>query len=190
MRHKLITRILFLVPILLLQAISAHAATVTFNANLLGANETPPNSSTGSGVGNFTFDTVAQDITFSLSYSALTSNAAMGHIHFGPPGIAGPIILPFSPSPTGTSGTLSGTLTTANLINQATSGIVTFTDIYNAALAGNLYANLHTVEFPAGEIRGQLTPAASAVPEPMTSLLLVSGLLAIPLTRRWRNQAR
>jgi CHRD domain len=190
MRHKLITRSLFLVPILLLQAVSSHAATITFNANLLGANETPPIATAGNGVGIFTFDTVAQNITFSLNYSALSSNAQMAHIHFGPVGVSGPIILPFSPNPTGTSGSLSGVLTSANLINQATSGIVTFTDIYNAALAGDLYANLHTVLYPAGEIRGQLTPAASAVPEPMTSLLFVSGLLAIPLTRRLRNQTR
>jgi hypothetical protein len=184
MRYKLITRSLFLVPILLLYAISASATTITFTANLRGSNETPPNTSTASGIGDFTFDTVAQDITFSLSYSGLTSNAAMAHIHFGAVNVAGPIILPFTPNPTGTSGTLSGVLTTANLINQATTGIVTFTDIFNAAVAGNLYANVHTVEFPAGEIRGQLT----AVPEPVTGFLFVSGLLAIPLTRRLRKK--
>ena len=189
MRNKLLTRSLFLVPILLLQALSAHAATITFNAALMGGNETPPNASAGSGVGAFTFDTVAQDITYSLSYSALSSTAVMAHIHFGAVGVSGPIILPFSPSPTGTSGTLSGILTTANLINQTTSGIVTFTDIYNAALSGNLYANLHTTNFPAGEIRGQLTQA-SAVPEPMTSSLFASGLLAIAFASCWRKQAR
>jgi hypothetical protein len=189
MRPKLLTRSLFLVPFLLFQAVSAQSATITFNATLLSGNETPPIANAANGIGNFTFDTVAQNITYSLSYSALSSTAVMAHIHFGPVGVSGPIILPFSPSPTGTSGTLSGVLTTANLINQATTGIATFTDIYNAALAGSLYANLHTTNFPAGEIRGQLAQA-SAVPEPMTGLLLASGLLAISLVRRSRKQAR
>ncbi len=190
MRLPLFTRTLFAVPFLLLQAVSAHAATITFNATLLGSNEAPtPTASTATGIGSFTFDTVAQDITYVIGYSALSSSAGAAHIHFGPVGVSGPIILPFSPSPTGTSGTLSGILTTANLINQATSGIVTFTDIYNAAVADDLYANLHTTNFPAGEIRGQLTQA-SPVPEPMTGLLFGSGLLAIPLALRWRNKAR
>jgi hypothetical protein len=188
MRFTSLTRALFLAPLLAFLAISAHAATVTFAVNLLSSNEVPPTSSTGSGTGTFTFDTVAQDITFTINYSGLTSNAMMGHIHAGAVGVNGPIILPFSPGPTGTSGTLAGMLTAANLINQATSGISTFTDIYNAALAGDLYTNIHTANFPAGEIRGQLTQA-SAVPEPVTGLLFASGLLAIPLTLRLRRKA-
>jgi CHRD domain len=190
MHYKLLTRTLFLVPFLLFQAVSAHAATVTFNASLLTSNQVPPISTSGSGTGTFTFDTVAQNIAFNIGYSGLSSNAQMAHIHFAPVGVNGPIILPFSPNPTGTSGTLTGILTTADLINQASTGIVTFTDVYNAALAGNLYANLHTVNFPAGEIRGQLAQQASAVPEPMTGLLFASGLLAIPLALRWRNKAQ
>ena len=191
MYYKIFIRSLFLVPVLLLQAVSAHAAAVTFNATLLGANEAPtPVNSTGNGIGTFTFDTVAQNIAFNIGYSGLSSTAQMAHIHFGAVGVAGPIILPFSPNPTGTSGTLTGTLTTANLINQSTSGIVTFTDIYNAAVSGNLYANLHTTLFPAGEIRGQLTQQASAVPEPMTGLLFASGLFAIPLAFRLRSKTQ
>lgn len=187
MRLASLTRTLSLAPLLAFLAISAHAATITFTANLLGSNEVPPTSTTGSGTGTFTFDTVAQDIAFTVNYSGLTNSATMGHIHFGAVGVNGPIILPFSPSPAGTSGTLTGMLTAANLINQATSGISTFTDIYNAALAGDLYTNIHTTNFPAGETRGQLTQA-SAVPEPVTGLLFASGLLAIPFTLRLRRK--
>ena len=42
------------------------------------------------------------------------------------------------------------------------------------------YVNLHTVEFPAGEIRGQI----SAVPLPATLPLLAGGLLLLLLKRR------
>ena len=188
MRLASLTRTLFLAPLLVFSTISAHAATITFTANLLASSEVPPSTtSTGSGTGTFTFDTVAQDIAFTISYSGLTSSAAMGHIHAGAVGVNGPVILPFSPGPTDTSGTLTGMLTPADLINQATSGIVTFSDIYNAAIAGDLYTNVHTGNFPAGEIRGQLTQA-SAVPEPVTGLLFASGLLAIPLALRLRRK--
>lgn len=175
-----------LLPLLLLQAVSAHAATVTFNAVLLPSNETSAVISSASGTGTFTFDTVAENLTYSLSYTGLTSPAGAGHIHAGPVGVSGPVILPFNPAPAGTSGTLSGTLTAADLINQATSGIMTFSDIYNAALANGLYTNIHTLDYPGGEIRGQLQPA-SAVPEPANALLAALGLLAIPLARRYRR---
>lgn len=44
--------------------------------------------------------------------------------------MAKPIILPFNPS----FDTLNGVFTAADLINQGTTGVTTFTDIYNAAL--------------------------------------------------------
>jgi hypothetical protein len=188
MRSAILARSLFVVPILLLAAASANAATITFDAILQGSNEVPPTSSTATGNGMFTFDTVADDIMYTLSYSGLTSDATAAHIHFGPVGVSGPVILPFTPSPTGTSGTISGVLTAADLINQGTSGITTFTDILNAAMAGDLYSNVHTGNFPAGEIRGQLTEAAATVPEPVSSLLFGAGLLAIPLILRRRSK--
>jgi hypothetical protein len=186
MRLKVLTRTSFLLPFLIFQSVSAYSATITFNSSLTGANETPPETTAGTGTGTFVFDTVALNITYSLSYSGLSTPATMAHIHFGAAGVAGPVILPFTPSPTGTSGVISGVLTTADLINQASSGIVSFTDIYNAALAGNLYSNVHTITFPAGEIRGQLAQA-SAVPEPATGLLFAAGLLAVPLVLRLRH---
>ena len=99
MRLKVLTRALPILPFLLIQAVSAHAATITFTANLLGSNETPPNSSPATGLGTFIFDTIAQDIIYTVSYSGLTSNSTMAHIHFGPVGTSGPIILPFRLAP-------------------------------------------------------------------------------------------
>jgi hypothetical protein len=50
-------------------------------------------------------------------------------------------------------------------------------------LAGNYYVNIHTVEFPGGEIRGQLVP--TQVPEPSTIAgFLIAGGLLFGLRRR------
>src|SRR5436309_2390804 len=50
-------------------------------------------------------------------------------------------------------------------------------------LSGQTYANIHDVNFPGGEIRGQL----QVVPEPGTMLLLIAGL--VPLFACYRRLA-
>lgn len=96
----------------------------------------------------------------------LTSAVTQAHIHFGQPGIAGPVIFalcatPNQPGgppacPAAAGGTLSGTLTTANLMSQEMAGIETFPDAVDALLSGNAYINVHTPANEPGEIRGQI----------------------------------
>src|SRR3954447_16168784 len=160
---------------------AATAATITFTTTMLAANETPPNPSPATGTATVVFDTVAQNLTYSVTYANLSAAATAGHIHAGAVGVAGPIILPFDPNPTGTSGSVSGVFTAASLTNNSTSGINTFTDLFNAAMANELYANIHNSNYPAGEIRGQLAEVTQTTPEPTTMALLGAGLFSLPL---------
>jgi len=121
----------------------AHAGMIIATADLLGTSQVPPTNSPATGFATIQVDTVAQTIHYDESYKNLEANAIASHIHFGGPIVNGPIILPFTPAPTGTSGEIMGTLTAADLINQTASGISTFQDIVTALEAGNLYVNLH-----------------------------------------------
>jgi hypothetical protein len=174
-----------------LAATGAARADLIFVAHLSGPGENPPTSSPALGLATYDLNTAETAINFTIMFGTdaggppLTSPLAAGHIHFGMPGTNGPVILPFPGLPAGsTSGTFSGTLTAANLTPAAP--ILTFADAVAALKAGNTYTNLHTANFPGGEIRGQDLPAA--VPEPSSLALLSLGGLALAGWRRWRKR--
>jgi hypothetical protein len=152
-------------------------------ASLRGSEEVPPlpvpTNASGSTILTFSGDLT--QIAYTLNYTGL-ANVRQGHIHVGAAGTAGPVILflcatpGFTPAPPvpapptcpPSAGTVTGTLTAANLIPRPanTPAINTFADAANAILAGNTYTNVHTDDgvappntgpgdFPAGEIRGQ-----------------------------------
>jgi hypothetical protein len=145
---------------------SADAAVFQFSANLSGSQEVPPNPSPGIGTGTFTFDDATNILTVNATFSGLLANANNAHIHIGAAGVAGPVVFftPFTPS---TSGTVTG------------SGALTGTQI-TALFAGNLYLNIHSTAFTAGEIRGQLIQ----IPAPGALALL--GLAGLAGSRRRR----
>ena len=143
-------------------------------------------TTTGTGSGTVMFNSAADTLAVSLTFSGLTSPTTIppgvpgaAHIHFGtptPPG--GPILFPFvepyaNNFPLGvTSGTYVTTLTASSLLPDPADGINTFAEAVNAIDAGHTYFNIHTVEFPGGEIAGQIT----VVPEPASLTLLTLGL--------------
>ncbi len=167
----------------------AHA-NFTMEAVLTGAAEVPVVTTPGLGLATVTFDSAANELRYSITFSNLLGPANAGHIHAGGPADRGPVILPFTRPgpPAATLGSFSGTLTAADLIPDVGTGINTFADAVRAIESGNAYVNIHSTTFPEGEIRGQLRP----VPEP-TGLLLMglgaAGLLAFGRTRRRRATA-
>ncbi|MBC6995409.1 CHRD domain-containing protein [Neolewinella lacunae] len=126
-----------------------------FVAQLSGTNGVPcPVTSTGTGSVQATLtDSV---LTVSGSFSGLTSDfdpniAGGAHIHLGLAGEAGPIALPLTT-------TLDGDLRGGTFAAEDNTFTLT-ADQVEALRNRGFYINIHTLDYPAGEIRGQLLAA-------------------------------
>lgn len=118
----------------------ATMATQTFRATLSAAAEVPSNASPGTGTLEATFDKASSVLKWRVTYTGLTGPATMAHFH-GPamPGANAGVVVPFPSAASPAEG--SATLTPAQL-----------TDL----MAGKWYVNIHTAQYPGGEIRGQV----------------------------------
>lgn len=134
---------------------------VTFKATLNGASEVPAVASTGSGTFTATLDTVTQDFIYDLTFTGLTSGVNNGHIHgpASPTATAGTTInfntlagATFSFGQTSGTGRGIARLNTAYQITATING----DSLRKLLFAGLTYANIHTTQFPGGEIRGQI----------------------------------
>ena len=141
---------------------------------LTGYQESAPAAISSGGTGTFeaNIDDDAQTINWELHYSGLGTPATQSHIHFGGRaqngGVSAFLCTNLGNGPAGTqpcpagTGTdevvLTGTITPAQIIGPASQGIAPgeFNELVAAIRAGTAYANVHTTQFPAGEIRGQL----------------------------------
>ena len=146
---------------LLLAAAPASAADTRMVANLSGGEEAPAIVLTGAfGTATVTIDSVTQRVTVDLTVYNLPTGSTAGHIHVGPKGAAGPVVLDFT-FPPGRTGdfALQFRLSAADFRARPEIGIATMDDAIQAIFAGNAYVNVHTSTFPGGEIRGQLVNA-------------------------------
>jgi len=161
---------------ILAAAVTAMSATYanaqTFHADLSGFDELSPGAVFTKGQGTLTLklDQKLQMLTYTLTYSNLTSDVTQAHIHFGKARDVGGIFVFFCSNlgngPLGTpacpvaGGTVTGTLTAGSVVSPGqniTAG--DFSIVPAALLTDTAYANVHTVKFPGGEIRGQIGEA-------------------------------
>jgi CHRD domain len=113
-------------------------------ADLKGANEVPVGDPDGSGNATFRMIRGAGLICYSITAKDIMLPAIAAHIHEGAAGTSGNVVVPLkAPDASGKSSgcaASSRTLVAAMLDN-----------------ASGYYANVHTTDFPAGAIRGQLS---------------------------------
>ena len=140
-------------------------------ALLTGYEESPAVSTTGTGEFTATIAPDGDTIYYSETFSGLQGTVTQSHIHVGQLGVNGSIVIflcqtATNPDPTGLApacpqeGTVTGTITPANVIAGATATqqlVAGDLAAVSAAIrAGAAYANVHTNVSPGGEIRGQI----------------------------------
>jgi uncharacterized protein (TIGR03382 family) len=177
---------------------SLFGGVVLYTTTLSGANEVPPNVSTGTGSASFLVDDVANTITINISFSGLSTPDAAAHIHccVAPGGNAGVAteIPSFAGFPLGvTSGSFINQVFSLNdstfynpafIANNSGSVAIAEAVLLAGMAAGDTYFNIHTTSSPGGEIRGFIQVAT---PEPGTFLLAGAALAALALVRRRRT---
>jgi uncharacterized protein (DUF1800 family) len=121
----------------------------TYVATLNGASEVPPEITSATGSSTVILSPDETSALVSLSFANLSSPQTAAHIH-GPadPGNNAPGILLDLDQPLGQISNMLWVFTPV--------GGLTVQDQVNALKTGRLYANVHTANFPSGEIRGWL----------------------------------
>lgn len=142
-------------------ALSASEHPRNFRAHLSGSEEVPPVDTRARGQAVFQVVDDGAELGFKLIVANI-ENVQQAHIHIAPPGENGPVVawlFPSAPPPTllpgRTDGVLSqGTITDDDLVGPLAG--MSLDDLLQAIADGNAYVNVHTTQFPGGEIRGQI----------------------------------
>ena len=153
----------------LLEGTTASAQTsVVMRTTLTGGEETPNLVLSGAvATAEVAVDTVNQELAVRLRVFNLPNGSTASHIHVGPKGLGGPVVIDF---PIGTGRT--GDFTLNFRVHEGPAfharpeiGINTFADALQSIAGGNAYVNIHSSAFPGGEIRGQLSVADPNTPQ-------------------------
>ena len=141
--------------------------TYSHRARLSGFGEVPPKLVDGSGRFTGTLSEDKTSISWTISWTGLTGPAQAAHIHFGQTQVNGAVVVffcggggrPACPDGPDHSGTVSGTWTAADILAVPAQGVAAgdFTGFQRFLRANLGYANIHTTQFPGGEIRGQVS---------------------------------
>ena len=146
---------------------SADEQVDQFSTRMTGFNETPPILTNGHGSFHATLQ--GTSLTYTETFSNLTTPVTQSHIHFAERGVPGSVFVflctNLGNGPAGTpacpagGGTVTGTLTAASIVGPAGQGVtagMNFQQLVRILRAGDGYVNVHTKTFPVGEIRGQV----------------------------------
>lgn len=115
---------------------------IRFRAELSADEQSAPTESPGSGIAEFVLDRPTQRFEWTITYGGLTSDAVAAHVH-GPQTPGGNAGVLFNLAPDGMTSPLTGSV-------ELNDGELEY------LLTGRMYVNIHSQQYPAGELRGQI----------------------------------
>jgi hypothetical protein len=135
---------------------------LNFRAHLSGDQEVPQRETKARGEAVFQLSKDGLELSYKIIVANL-DNISMAHIHVAPAGTNGPVVVwlypPAPPAilkPGTTNGILqSGVIRKANLVGSLAGHELS--DLVDLMANEGTYVNIHTSQFPAGEIRGQIS---------------------------------
>ncbi len=164
MKSRLYSVLMVLALLALVGGAAAAPMTRNYRAHLNGANELPvPVDTLAQGQALFQFNKDGSALTYKLILANI-ENVTMAHIHVAPAaGQNGPPVLwlyPDAPPPQLIPGRTDGvlaerTVMAADLVGPL-AGSADFSGLRQAIMEGRAYVNVHTSQFPAGEVRGDI----------------------------------
>lgn len=137
-----------------------------FRVRMTGAQEVPPVNTDARGRAKLDFVEAGTPRVKFLLQARDTGTVTAAHIHCAPVGVNGPAGVTLYLAPPG------GQEAGADMWFELTRGIftapdggngcgwTTLDDVVTAMRSGDTYVNYHTVDYPAGEVRGQIEPIA------------------------------
>ena len=153
-------------------ASTSLAMPIMLEATIDGAQASAGAGSGSAGIGTaaMQFDEGTSIFSWDIEWSGLSSAAFLAHFHG-----------PANPDQNGAVqvdiGGISGVASPS--IGETTITAGQAADL----LAGRWYINIHTPQFPGGEIRGQVVRSASAVPVPSSLALILLAVLGLRASR-------
>jgi len=142
---------------------------ITYTASLAASKEVLANgssagvNSTATGSWTGTLNPTTNVLTWTMTFSGLTTNSVASHIHAqAPTTTTASVVLNFATfagstiSLGGTSGTASGSINLSTQAATPPSLTISGDSLLKAMNAGQAYVNVHTSQYGAGEIRGQI----------------------------------
>ena len=127
--------------------LTAEAQVIELRANLTAAQEVPGTASPASGTAIMIYDVAANTFDLVVTITGMTNLATASHIHEALAGVNGPVV-------TNLGGEAAYTRVGSTL--RATFRNVTHLGDRVKMLQAGAYYNIHSAQFPGGEIRGQL----------------------------------
>jgi hypothetical protein len=127
-------------------------------ASLSGENEVPSVKTSASGEIWLKIKLAEDNILYNLNVTNIQKVTA-AHIHSGTQGENGPIVVTLFKSDTPTQ-SINGVLAKGNITSSILEGPLsgkTLSDLISLIHNGEAYVNVHTEQYPNGEIRGQLS---------------------------------